>query len=47
MIVAPIYAGFRLESLGSPADAAAKFLDSIVAPPQSGKTAALVAAGQR
>lgn len=47
IIVAPIFEGFRLDSLGSPQAAAQQFLDTIAAPQGSDKTAALVAAEQR
>ncbi|KAF8072575.1 poc1a [Scenedesmus sp. PABB004] len=47
VIVAPIYAGFELQSLGPPAGAAQAFLDTIAAPPRGDKAAALLAAAQR
>lgn len=47
IIVAPIFEGFALQSLGSPQAAAQQFLDTIAAPAGSDKTAALVAAEQR
>lgn len=47
IIVAPIFEGFQLSSLGSPQQAAQQFLDTIAAPAGSDKTAALVAAEQR
>lgn len=46
-IVAPIREGFRLEGMGSPAEAAQRFLDATVAPPGSGKRAELLGAGSR
>jgi hypothetical protein len=47
VVVAPIYQGFKLESLGA-ADAAGRyFLDNIVAPAGSDKTATLIAAQER
>eukprot|EP00775_Hariotina_reticulata_P007016 gene7016-7230_t len=47
VIVAPIFEGFRLESLGTPEVAGQTFLDTIAAPPGSNKTAVLVAATSR
>ena len=47
VVVGPIAPGFRLESLGEPADAARRFLDTTVAPPGSGRTAELITAGER
>lgn len=47
IIVAPIFEGFALSSLGSPEAAAQQFLDTIAAPTGSDKTATLVAAQQR
>jgi hypothetical protein len=47
IIVAPIFEGFSLSSLGTPQAAAQQFLDTIAAPAGSDKTAALVAAEQR
>jgi len=47
VIVAPIFEGFRLESLGTPQAAGQSFLDTIAAPPGSDKTAELVAAASR
>jgi hypothetical protein len=47
VVVAPIFQGFKLESLGA-ADAAGRyFLDNIVAPAGSDKTATLIAAQER
>eukprot|EP00882_Tetradesmus_deserticola_P018184 GHRQ01019513.1.p4 GENE.GHRQ01019513.1~~GHRQ01019513.1.p4 ORF type:complete len:138 (-),score=35.91 GHRQ01019513.1:937-1350(-) len=47
VIVAPIFQGFQLQSLGA-ADAAGRyFLDNIVAPAGSDKTATLLAAQER
>jgi hypothetical protein len=47
VIVAPIFQGFKLAGLGSPAEAAQRFLDTTAAPPGSDKTAELVAASSR
>lgn len=47
VVAAPIFAGFDLASLGSPTEAAERLLLPSVAPPGSGKTAALLAAGER
>jgi hypothetical protein len=47
VIVAPIRDGFRLESMGAPEAAARAFLENTVAPPGSGKAAALLAARAR
>lgn len=47
VVVAPIFQGFKLENLGTPAAAAQYFLDNIVAPPGSDKTATAIAAQQR
>eukprot|EP00878_Enallax_costatus_P032031 GHUV01035122.1.p1 GENE.GHUV01035122.1~~GHUV01035122.1.p1 ORF type:complete len:148 (+),score=32.28 GHUV01035122.1:1210-1653(+) len=47
VIVAPIYEGFYLASLGTPEAAAQNFLDTIVAPAGSDKTANLKQAQQR
>eukprot|EP00877_Chromochloris_zofingiensis_P014932 jgi/Chrzof1/9693/Cz04g12120.t1_PPD7[v5.2] len=44
VIVAPIYEGFRLDSLGQPTDAAQRFLTTTAAPPGSNKQAQLVTA---
>lgn len=44
VVVAPIMPGFKLEQLGSPADAAATFLERTVAPPGSGREATLFSA---
>jgi hypothetical protein len=46
IIVAPIFEGFRLDSLGSPAAAAQQFL-STIAPQGSDRTATLISAEQR
>lgn len=47
VVVAPIFQGFKLKSLGA-ADAAGRyFLDNIVAPAGSDKTATLIAAQER
>lgn len=47
VIVAPIFVGFKLESLGTPQAAAQRFLDTTAAPPGSDKTAQLLAASSR
>lgn len=47
IVVAPIYAGFALSQLGSPAEAAERLLLPTVAPPGSGRQAALLAAASR
>lgn len=47
VIVAPIYEGFTLSSLGSPGDAAQRFLDTVAAPAGGTKRARLVAASDR
>ena len=47
VIVAPGPPGFRLDGLGSPREAAEKFLGSTVAPPGSGLEATLLSATQR
>lgn len=47
VIVAPIYEGFQLSSLGTSQAAAQNFLDTIVAPAGSDKTARLIAAQER
>lgn len=47
IIVAPIFEGFALSSLGSPQAAAQTFLDTIAAPAGLDKTAAVIAAEQR
>lgn len=47
VVVAPIMGGFRLDSLGPPAAAAQRFLDTTVAPPGSPLTATLVNAYAR
>lgn len=47
VIVAPIYEGFNLRGLGTPDEAAQYFLDNIVAPAGSDKTAKLEQAQQR
>lgn len=47
VIVAPIYEGFKLSSLGTPEAAAQNFLDTIVAPQGADRTAKLVQSQQR
>lgn len=47
VVVAPIREGFRLESLGTPEQAATRFLDGSIAPKGSGKTAILLKYGMR
>lgn len=47
MICGPIAPGFKLESLGSPEDAALRFLNTTAAPPGSGFTGTLLAAAER
>eukprot|EP00884_Botryococcus_braunii_P011734 jgi/Botrbrau1/20561/Bobra.145_2s0108.1 len=47
VVVAPILPGFKLESLGSPGEAAQRFLDTIVAPEGSGRQARLLSATER
>jgi hypothetical protein len=44
VIVAPIFVGFKLESLGAPADAAQRFISTTFAPEGSGKIGTLVSA---
>lgn len=44
VIVAPIRDGFKLENMGSPAEAAQRFLSTTVAPPGSDRTAMLLSA---
>ncbi len=44
VIVAPIFVGFRLEGLGSPEEAARRFIATTFAPEGSGKEGALVSA---
>jgi len=44
VIVAPIRDGFKLENMGSPTEAAQRFLDTTVAPPGSDRTAVLLSA---
>lgn len=43
-IVAPIFTGFRLDSLGAPEEAAQRFIDNTFAPAGSGKEGTLIAA---
>jgi PsbP len=47
VVVAPILPGFRLQSLGTPGEAAQRFLDTIVAPEGSNRQAALLSASER
>lgn len=47
VVVAYIASGFRLESLGTPQEAAERFLNTIVAPEGSGRQAALISARER
>lgn len=47
VIVAPIRDGFRVQGLGTPEEAATRFLENSVAPDGSGRTATLLASGSR
>lgn len=47
VVVAPIRDGFTLQRMGSPEEAAQRFLDTTVAPEGSGRTARLLGAGSR
>ncbi|GAB4820124.1 hypothetical protein N2152v2_007170 [Parachlorella kessleri] len=47
VVVAPLRPGFRLQSMGSPEQAAHMFLENIVAPASSDKTAVLSSASSR
>ena len=48
VVAAPLAGpGFRLEQLGGPAEAGARFLEALVAPPGSGRTTELLSAAER
>ncbi len=48
VVAAPLAGpGFRLEQLGGPAEAGARFLETLVAPPGSGRTTELLSAAER